>query len=616
MSVASVSCRTVEFHRYGRPQMILLPENRYIRTTGWDAVAQEVSPSLDHEVLLRSLNALRYEGIATDDEVRRSRACLGAEAARFLDKIVPAGGRLLQVDIVTNAAELWAFPFEACFTQHPDWLNEADGGVVVTRRIRGDFSDKATPWPVTPRVLFVHAPVTHDLQQSLVDEHVNALCDALAPWAKGKDVFKSNLLFVREVTSAHELTRCRDELKPGYVHLLAHGAPMPRDALLPQLDVWGLRLGYEGEPGVPPSEVARALQPREGLPLVVTVSACDSANQASPAFAVHSVVQELHRCGVPVVIGSQLPLTKPGSRVLTRTFYERLLRGDDVRVALHAARVHLHADVTAGHDWLSLVGYVRLPPEGYAEHLEEFGLRMELRLLDAAQASADQLSAGGGQTTEFGAVEQRLERRLESLEARRKRLVNRKDLLEECCGLEGSAYKRLAELLFVRGLRHDGTRTADWQASREALTKALSAYRTAYEANLHSHWLGVQQLALETALTGGVARPDDWLLVARAAEIARDAPTPNGPKDFWSCGTLTELALIAPRAGHPRQLEKAKEAAALLVARARQAGEEFPITSTRRQIERYLRWWTNDHGFFPAGADLSHDANELLQVLT
>ena len=81
-------------------------------------------------------------------------------------------------------------------------------------------------------------------------------------------------------------------------------------------------------------------------------------------FAANSVAQELHHCGVPVVVGSQLPLTKPGIAPARQSvFYVRLLRGEDVRVAFHAARVDLRADETTGHDWLSLVGYVGCLPK-------------------------------------------------------------------------------------------------------------------------------------------------------------------------------------------------------------------------------------------------------------
>jgi CHAT domain len=434
-------------------------------------------------------------------------------------------------------------------------------------------------------------------------------------------VIASELLAVREVTSLNDMSRHRTDFKPSYVHVLAHGAPAPADPFLPGDVVWGLRLGEVGKPGVPPPDVAEALQPKDGFPLVVTVAACDSGNQANPIFATQSVVQELHRCGIPVVIGSQLPLTKPGSSTLTETFYERLLQGVDVRVALHAARIALRRNEDAGHDWLSLVGYVRLPPEGYAAYLEEVGLRVELRLLDAAQALADRLAEKGQPLADFRPVEEQLSNRLQSLNVRRQNLVHRKDLREERSGLEASAHKRLAELLFVRGLHHKELRDNDWKASMTALRNAFDAYRSAYEADLHSHWLGMQQLALDAALTGTVSRPGDSAIVERAAAIARDMAiqagkdVPKGQEIYWAYGTLTELALLAPRAGGVRNLEKAKSAAALLVASSRQAGEEFPIQSTRRQISRYVQWWTNEHGFFPSVDDLSNDARELLMVL-
>lgn len=607
----SVSSQMVEFHRFAGKD-VLRRESKYIRTAGWDTTAIDLSPPLDQEDLVGHLNVLRY-GVASPQETSEARTALGAAAAHFLQRVAPGTQGLVQVDLVTNANELWVFPFEACFEQHPDWLEDEESGVVLTRRIRGDFAEAPAAWPAVPRVLFVHAPVTKDMEKGLVDGHVLALREALADWLTGQSDKDESLLQVHEVTSAAELSRLRNEFKPTFVHVLAHGAATRREPWRPDRTTWGLRLGYEGEPGVAPADVAAALLPDAGRPLVVTLAACDSANQAGSVFAVESVAQELHRCGVPVVVGSQLPLTKAGSLVLVRAFYERLLRGKDVRAALHVARVRLRAaEAQAHHDWLSLVGYVRLPPETYAEHLEEVGLQMELRLLDTTQKRADSLSAHGGTLADFNAVEERLQTRLESLRARQARLAHRRDLLEECSGLEASAWKRLAELRFVRGLRHDATRQEDWAASRQALMESLSRYRAAYEANLHSHWLGAQQLALEAALTGAVARPEDWLFTQRAAELARDKP-PCG--DYWCCGTLAELALIAPCVGRAQALDAAKTALTLLASRADAAGNGFAIESTRRQLRRYVQWWTNAHGYFPGRADLSSDAGELLTHL-
>src|SRR5262249_16044286 len=150
------------------------------------------------------------------------------------------------------------------------------------------------------------------------------------------------------------------------------------------------------------------------------------------------------------------------------------------------------------------------------------GLRIDLRLLDAAQARADALSgAAAGPLTAFNEIEQHVKARLQSLSRRKPRFAGRKDLLNECCGLEASALKRIAELLFVRGLQYPIQRDADWKASTDALKDSLAAYRTAYESHLQSHWLGAQQLALDAVLNGAVSRPVDYEIVERAAEIAK-----------------------------------------------------------------------------------------------
>ena len=630
--MAPVSYRTVEFHRFGPPEDILMPKNCYIRTCGWGEAAGELSPRLDYEVFEESLNALRYSSGASDSEVNEALERFSGEANHFLAKIQPEDGRLLQLDLVTNAAELWALPFEACFKDHPLWLEQPDRGVVITRRIRGDFSETATTWPVVPRVLFVHAPVAGDLDQKFIDTHAEALDAALQPWLRGPKsleklpaekekwpTVKGKLLAVKEVKSPEDLAQARLDFKPTHVHILAHGAKTRGNPLSRKV-IWGPRLGAPGQPGASPSEVADALKPDAGLPVVVTLGVCDSGNQDAPMIAKTSVVQELHRCGVPVVIGSQLPLTQPGSTRLTKTFYERLLLGEDVRVALHAARVELNRAKDAGHDWMSVVSYVRLPPEGYAEYLENVALKVELRLLEATRERARALMEGGmvetvgsvGTVDEFGRVENELRARLESLSHRRDYSSRRIDYFEESRGLEASAYKRYAELLLYRGLRHEDVRDSDWKASREQLRLALAAYRAAFDEAPRSHWLGIQQLALEAVLTGKVTRPEDWLIVARTAEIARDRPSKSGESaDYWSCGTLLELQLLAPLAGQRRDAGKVEAAASLLVERARAVGDEFAIDTTRRQIERYTWWWTNDHGFFPGVKDLAAVAGEL-----
>ena len=607
-----ISCEMVEFHRFGPERaQLLCRENPYIRTTGYDEPALPVSPGVDQDRALDLIYRLRYPGDVAQSEVEQAQAELGGYATKFLPSLPLNLGQLVQIDLVTNAAELWAFPFEACYAANPSWLASADRGVVLTRRIRGGFSDDASPWPDHPRVLFAHAPPDQDLEKDLIDKHEQALRAALEPWSRGKAADKT-LLRVEDVGGGlNALVQARNEFKPSYVHLLAHGAPTA--AVRGRPPNWGLRLGFHWEAGVAPEAISEALAPKAGAPLVVTLAACDSANQSELIYPNYSVAQELHRCGVPVVIASQLPLTKAGSVVVTRMFYQQLLQGDDVRHALHAARVALRGNANSGHDWLSVVGYVRLPPEGYARHLAEFGLRAELGMLDAQQKRADRLSEIGGEAAEFDEIKTRLGDRIATLIERRKNLDgSSQHLVDESQGLLASANKRLAELLFTRAGKLQDGRDSDLGASRKALEESLACYRAAYRANIQNHWLGIQLLALEAALRGRFESPGDWLIVRRAAELRRDADE----KDFWACGTLAEYHLLAPIARQPRELDAAAYALDLLRTRAKgDKSEQFAIDSTRRQLNRYVSWWTNENGFFPGVADLSTDAKQLVKRL-
>jgi hypothetical protein len=609
-----VSCETIEFHRSGdETGFFLSPSHEYSRFVGSESRVTTVRSEISHKDFQKLLSALRYTRIGTPDAVQAARERLASQAIAFMAAPPFEGGRLHQIDLVTQAAELWAYPFEAAYDANEKWLADAADGVVITRRVRMNLSESMPTWPIRPRVLFAHAACAADLERALIEEHRKALETALEPWV-GRAGDYRDLLCVKEVASFPELAEARAAFAPTYVHLLAHGALAVPDAELEDERIWGLRLGYPGEPGVRPADIAAALCANEAAPLVVTLAACDAANQTQFWYAEHSVVHELHCRGIPVVIGSQLPLTKAGSVELASAFYARLLCGRDVREALHAARVALRSKPDAGHDWLSLVGYVRLPSEGYARYLMEVGLEAELGMLRAAQQRADVLSASGTDPAEFAAVDALVCNRRDSLADRRPTLDSfRRDLLDECDGLLASACKRRAELLFRRTQRIGGEQSeGDLRTSREELAQSLARYRSVYDDNAQSHWHGMQQLALEAVLEGAFSRAADWDSVRVVAERARD----RNPKDYWCGGTLAEIWLLAPIAGRPRDLEAAREAFELLRTRA-PAGEKraFAIESTRRQLGRYVDWWTTANGFFPGRGDLREDAQQLLALL-
>jgi hypothetical protein len=321
------------------------------------------------------------------------------------------------------------------------------------------------------------------------------------------------------------------------------------------------------------------------------------------------VAHAVHAAGVPVVLGSQFPLTADGSSMVTETFYGSQFAGHDIRDSLYRTRALLWAarDRTL-HDWMSLVGYVRLP-EGYAEHLPKVRLKAELASLETANVWAEHLAMHSAPASAYDRVVERLTERIGWLRgwAQEAEAANHRAALEESVGLLGSANKRLAEVLFMRGaLESNGS--ASLAESRAALDESSACYTRAFAANLSAHWHGVQQLSLEAVVRGQVAEPWRWHAALGAAVTACQDTT-----EIWACGSRAELHLLAPYAGQPRQLDEGARAIRDLVERT-EPSDSFPLESTLRQLRRYTTWWTAANSYFPGTSDLAEDAQQLIDA--
>ena len=216
-----------------------------------------------------------------------------------------------QVDIVTHASELRAYPFEAIYANASGaYLESPDKGMILTRRIRSEYSYTVPPWPEVPSVLFVHAQVDHDLSQDLIDEHRLALSEALAPWGNPQDLERNKLLVVREIDAVEALAHARTLASFSYIHILAHGARVAEEDMEEHESEWGLRLGRSDAVAASPKAIAGALKSSNQHPLVVTLAACYVQSGSTGAWN-SSLVETLHRSGIPLVVASQFPLTKP-----------------------------------------------------------------------------------------------------------------------------------------------------------------------------------------------------------------------------------------------------------------------------------------------------------------
>jgi hypothetical protein len=392
-----------------------------------------------------------------------------------------------------------------------------------------------------------------------------------------------------------------------HVHILAHGTPVPDE-----FDKrFGIALDHaiEGVDAVKPEHLAAALSAVASTSVVVTLAACDLANQTDSINPAKSVAHELHVSGIPVVIASQLPLTIDGSIILVRRFYTELLSGRDVRAALHAARVELYENsARAGHDWVSLVGYVQLN-EGYADFLKNISLQSRLASLENLRDKADVLVECGASQEQILKLRDDLVRQIGELQFL---LTSNNDgaALDENLGLLGSAEKRLAEFCF-RQIGGEPGRAE----SRLALERARTWYRQAFTKNPSHHWSGVQYLALDVALSGAV-NTKDWKTAYRAAEVDRVRAN-----EFWAHGSLVELALLSRRIGE-NTYEKTDETAEAYLEEMRQRISQLenppvldPLRSTKLQLLRYADWWRQDHGYFGGTDDLAAEAARLAGLL-
>jgi hypothetical protein len=615
----------IEFHRPGNNDTGLLREgDRYIVAAAAHPVHEFVM-TIDDKSFRSEMQSLRYKG-NSDDRTKALKELGGlvTEMLRTRELTdVKAGEFPLQLDLVVNAAELAALPFEAA-TDSDDrpLLAQSEHPIVLTRRVRHDFAEIRVTWPAKPRILFAWACPPGAGVDVPYEDHARALRTALEPWipdlgTSATASASSGVLTVLENASLGSIRKACDhaiaQKKPfSHVHLLAHGCAIGRRGFDQRFGI-ALHDPASGElQAASPEELTEALAPLRGQPVILTLATCDAANETNAIIPEKSIAHALHVSGIPVVVASQLPLTVKGSTLVVQYFYGALLQGKDARLALHEARCALLKSVESGHDYVSLVGYVQLP-EGYQEQLSEVRLQSVLTSLRALRSCADELLNGATyDPTLFDRLTNLLHGRVELLERclPETEKTARRGVLEEHLGLLGSSEKRLAELYFERCVRSG---LFDWkQNMRDSLERARSWYKSGFDCNLSHHWDGVQFLSLEAVLTGSISEPGLWQAAAIAAEIDR-----KKPNEYWAQGSLAELYLLAAAAGLPDGLSQAVALLDEMKTRVTSNGDgdRFPLESTASQFRRYVNWWTNENGFFPGRADFAAQASRLVDVL-
>jgi hypothetical protein len=645
---------TLELLRHGPSHnQLLSPLTSYLALCGNHAGVTIQIP-FEHNQFLHRLRALGQE-IAPEAaifQLRDTAQVLGnilALVPGLTADISQSGTRddPLHLRLIISASELALLPFELALSPagYPSagqtLLLQSRVPICLTRETHR-VPDQSTPWPKKPRVLFAFAAPNGS--QVPVEAHLLALRRAIDPWVRqlhpeGADGVQSNSLHTGQQAGVDEYltvlpfasvnaiqeacaSRCYT-----HVHILAHGVPFP--------DGYDTRFGLllHGDRSTDPADVVsgerlatslRAAQapPATGLarPPIVSLTACNGGNVGTVAGAGASIAHALNSGGIPFVVTGQFPLSFEASVRMVEVLYEGLLWGVDPRIVLDSLRRRLFTDFPSTHDWASLTAYASFPID-LDEQLRDVQIERASAAINIALDLADAVTRDlPGENIDYRLLEA-ARRRIKRATDRLRGLLNSGNFDRRCshiCGLLASTSKREAEILFAGS----GSQQDQRSAVVAALRHARDHYWQSFDQDRAQSWAIVQYLSLDLLLTmtaGGntgakstVSPTELWHLAMILSQA--DLKGTDRERQLWALGNLIELALLAelllrgqatgPTAGSREAQEWSKELVRLA------GSDDFAVYSTRRQIQRYLGWYSR-----LAPAFVTSSMRELAQVV-
>ena len=502
------------------------------------------------------------------------------------------------LELFLNPSELGLIPFELLLNENgtPYFVNQGQKQLVLTRNYRRDQRRHDLKIPVNPRVLFVHSLPRHPVYDNVRfpemphDKHEFWIKKALKHFNPDESFEQMDNPTFEEFKA--EVERAAKSDKPyTHIHLLAHGA-LIFDRKRPSNFEYGIAFRSDA----PLDEEYKATSAAElkalfdeledkHLPYVVNYMICDGANFTNGTKPNKNPVQATFSSGVPVVIGSQFPLTMDGSIYITKELYKRMFQGDDLREILGDIRTGLYAKPDKyAHDWVSLVTYMDVP-RNYEYDLLDNKTKRQLRILNSYR---DNQNTSGMSRDDFIALKVKVGKSMESLHEDVMELNDdgqKEKLFLEYSGLLASSFKRLAEIEFNEAieLKEDTSKR-----QLEHLANSRTHYKNAANQNLSHHWTAVQYLSLQTVLEGNLDEMDTDLWYA--ARLAALAEIKKNPKEYWAYGTLIELLFISP---DPKEsfITQIIDYANKLVEKSKEAKKIEPLISTTFQLKRYKNWW-------------------------
>ena len=590
--------------------------NKYLLVEGQDKPVKEFSVGIDQwEIIvgIAKMGQKKNHAYKTIDNIVNS-------LSKHISPAIPIPfenqirDELVQLDVVLNPTELGLLPFELLMHKGNPFFANRERKIVITRRVRQEgLIAKKENWPIKPRLLFAFSnPGKDELTEEQYTSHFNFLEEAIKPWrAKDEDFVTLENASLAEIKKKLEKAISEEKQPFTHVHILAHGKKIPHPLVSMDFE-YGIDLKSRNGKPTTVAQVKSMFENLAQKPFVVSYMVCDSANFQNTNHVEKNLVQVTHEVGVPIVIGSQLPLSFAGAKIITEELYNKLFAGKDIRTILHHIRCKLYDNrEETFSDWFGLVSYVRLP-EGYEDYLGDSILKRELIFLEKLGKEIDGLLEQKTTST-YNELAQKRKSLLECrmrLEKNYKLSDNNhkivKGFLEENFGLIASAYKRLAGLDNFENTYFNGKNSIN-----ENLHNAKDWYQKASNFNLSHHWSTVQYLSLTTILEG--YPKDSYYWYAAFQAVLNDEQKDSGAK-IWALGSKAELYLLAPHIQAAKKVEEISKCFREL--RVLTKGNDFPIDSTLRQFNRYLNWWTVENGYHALPNPISkQDLKELIDIL-
>jgi len=639
--MAKVHTVSLEFLRHGPVHnQLLSPLTQYLGLCG-NYGASTVRVPYEHQNFLSRLNSLRYSSEGGDDvERRQSDLSKTAEEMTEILASVPGlisslgtvcreGATVIHLDLVLSAAELAMLPFE--LANVPSGCVGGEGNrlllqtiipICLTRRVRSTSSARIV-WPKQPKILFVCAQLPN--MSVPAHDHTLALLRAIEPWVSAFDPSSPGdresksreILTILPNATMQDIEATCAENDYTHVHILAHGVQNRKLLGSP----YGLALHHPLDKSrmdvVTGEQLASALRPfrlkadpqaEVTHPGVVTIAACDSGNVGSVIYNNGaSLAHALHQAGIPFVVASQFPLSKPGSVYVAEALYSRMLWGEDPRITLHQLRSKLRALSADTHDWASLVAYAVLP-DNLEDQLKDMQYAQAKKAIDTALDRIDKCIEKMGDRNRLSNEEkERLDALFKRVDEAAGRMPTTGEYETEGTGMLGSTEKRKAEAWFRAS--PDAPSEKDQDRSLGCLQKALQYYEKAYRENMREatgvvpkrrslHWVMGQYLSLR-ALLGEPFQRDHWGAALVSANVDLCSQQTQGEGIVWPHGTLAELYFIllayAPdhvpmnqEEIHGKVLEHIHHLLSI------KDYDSFPVKSTKRQFKRYIDWWGSE----------------------